>query len=265
VTLLEGIQTLFSNPRVIYVVAADRRWLQACFEKSYEDFSDTVYEPGRRLGSLFLEKAVQLSVSVPRLSLAAQKAYWGFLLGSAGGGQEDFLSRERERFQDADTQEKVFARIREDEPDSNSRQIRLQAAVEQLGTAPVEESTEYFLSPFAPLLDPNPRAMKRFVNAYALQRDLALLAGLDIMETMKRKQLALWTIVSLRWPLVEEYLIEVACGQTGKPSQNMVTLLNSESLQMVLNGQGVGTQLDLEAIREFAALRGSESTAGTVA
>jgi len=190
-------------------------WLRACRHR--------LRESGRRL-----------LAGRTDLLLAVQKAYWEFLLGSAGsepGGQEGLLSQERERLQDADTQEKVFARMREDEPDSNKRQVRLEAAVEQLGTAQVEESTEYFRSPFAPLLDPNPRAMKRFVNAYALQRDLALLGGLDIMETVKRKQLALWTIVSLRWPLVEEYLIELACGQASKPSPNMVTLLNSESLQ----------------------------------
>ncbi len=268
VTLLEGIQTLFSNPRVFYVLAADRRWLQACFENSYEEFSGNVQEPGCRLGSLFLEKAVQLSVTVPRLSPEVQKAYWNYLLKpsqSVPARYEDLLEDERERFRGADTQERVFTLMKEEESDPDRRQARQQAAVEQLGTAGVETSTEYFLSPFAPLLDPNPRSMKRFVNAYALQRDLAVLGGLDIAYTDKRKKLALWTLISLRWPLLEEYLIQLASNDAAGPSDEVRSLLQSESVGNVLEGEQVNVQLDIEAVKEFAALRGSESTPGTVA
>ena len=72
-------RTLFHDRRVVYVVAADRRWLHAAFEKVYEQFAASVKEPGRRLGSLFLEKAFELSVSLPRLSPKTQADFWDYL------------------------------------------------------------------------------------------------------------------------------------------------------------------------------------------
>ncbi len=265
VNLLEGIQTLFSNPRVMYILAADRNWLQACFEKSYEDFSDSVHEPGRRLGSLFLEKAVQLSVAVPRLTAESQKAYWEYLLNpSERETADELLEQEREKFREADTQEKVFSIIREEEPDPGRRRARQQAAVEQLGSVEVEKSTEHYLSPFASLQDPNPRAMKRLLNAFAVQRDLAVLAGLDNLGVENWIQLVLWTIVSLRWPMVEEYLIALASDPKAEPSQEVRSLLESKSVKSVLDGNGVGARLEIKWIKEFALLRGSEGTAGPV-
>lgn len=267
VKLLEGIQTLFSDPRVVYVIAADRRWLYACFEESYEEFADSVHEPGRQLGSLFLEKAVQLSVTVPRLTPEIQKSYWDYLLGSKEEESENFediLNQERDKFKDADTQEKVFSLIAEDEPNPSRRQARNQAAVEQFGTAEVETSTESFLSPFAPLLDPNPRAMKRFVNAYSLQRDLAILAGINMVDLLKRQKLALWTIISLRWPLLEDYLVSLSQDPSAKVTNGIRSLFNSSDVQEVISGTRVDVPLDLDDIREFAALRGADTTTGTV-
>jgi hypothetical protein len=54
------------------------------------------------------------------------------------------------------------------------------------------------LQQFAPLLEPNPRAIKRFVNARATQ----------ILEdvVVPRDQLALWTVVRVRWPALADYL-----------------------------------------------------------
>jgi hypothetical protein len=271
VRLLEGIQTLFRNPRVIYVVAADRRWIQACFETTYHEFADTVHEPGRRLGSLFLEKAVQLSVSVPSLSGEVQKTYWNHLLRTASSGPaeyEQLRASERQRFADATTQEEVFAKMTSADAtadDALRLQVRREVAVERLATATIEESTEFFLSPFAHLLDPNPRSMKRFVNAYALQRDLAILAGLDLVDLHQRKQLALWTIVCLRWPILEEYLLELASRKTPATTAEVRTLLDSESVRHVLEGTNVGVPLTLDAIVAFAGFRGSESAVGTVA
>jgi hypothetical protein len=271
VSLLEGIQTLFRDPRVVYVVAADRRWLHTCFEKTYAEFSGSVHEPGRALGSLFLEKAVQLSVSVPRLSEEVCRTYWDYLLRTRDVAPDEYevlREAERQRFADASTQEAVFSRMSDADPDRDDPlrlQVRREVAVEKLATAAVEESTEFFLSPFAPLLDPNPRSMKRFVNAYALQRDLAVLAGLDIVDHTRRKQLALWTIVCLRWPLLEEYLLELAFDRSREPKAETRALLEAESVKSVLAGKGVDADLTLEAIVQFASLRASEATAGTVA
>jgi hypothetical protein len=172
----------------------------------------------------------------------------------------------REEFKQADTQEEVFAQANTAEADPQMKQARMLAAVERLSTAKVESSTEYFLSPFAHLLDPNPRSMKRFVNAYALQRDIAMLAGLDIIDEEKRKKMALWIIILLRWPLLEEYLLKLAIKPDVEISQEVQSLLKSKEVRDVLNGTGINNDgLDLASITEFAELRGAQSTTSTVA
>jgi hypothetical protein len=61
------------------------------------------------------------------------------------------------------------------------------------------------LKPFAPLLEPNPRSIKRLLNGYGIARDIDLLRGADIIE---HKKLALWTIITFRWPSLANYLEE---------------------------------------------------------
>jgi hypothetical protein len=270
VHLLEGIQTLFNDPRVIYVIAADRRWLHTCFEKVYEHFVGTVNEPGRRLGSLFLEKAFELSVSVPRISPELRASYWSFLVQGGGSDARERLEQAereaREEFSGAETNDGVFARLRHEPDDPIQRQARRQAAVERLATARLEESTAFFLQPFEPLLEPNPRAMKRLVNAYAVHRDLAILSGLDVLKDIeRRKQLALWTILCLRWPMLEEYVLGRVAGRAEEPAPEVRALLGSDEVRHVLNGDGVGATLDLESIGMLAGLRASAAAAGVVA
>ena len=50
VELLEGIQTLYGDTPVTYVVAADSRWIRDCFEEEYKTFLDMPSEAGRPLG-----------------------------------------------------------------------------------------------------------------------------------------------------------------------------------------------------------------------
>jgi hypothetical protein len=70
VELLEGIQTLFKDTPVCYVVAADQRWLCTSFATVYGTFATALEDAGRPAGYMFLEKAFQLTTSVPPLPLA---------------------------------------------------------------------------------------------------------------------------------------------------------------------------------------------------
>jgi hypothetical protein len=141
VELLEAIQTLFNNSKVFYVIAADRRWLYACFETEYQDFSNTIKEPGRRIGYLFLEKVFQLSISVPPLSQGLCQAYMDYLLM----GKRIDLENEREAaqklFQEAATEEPIFAKLQDSTGNPIRDQIRREAAVRQSATREVEVST----------------------------------------------------------------------------------------------------------------------------
>jgi hypothetical protein len=270
VNLLEGIQTLFNDPRVVYILSADRRWIHACFEKQYEPFAATVTEPGRRLGSLFLEKAVQLSVTVPRLSPETQRNYWRSLIaGDRPNGASTLKAIEMEvraEFGATTTEPEILERLDRASADPLRQEIRRQVAVEHLATTHVEESTSYFLEQFAPLLEPNPRSMKRLLNAYTVHRDLAILAGINVLgDIEKRKQLALWTILSLRWPAVEEFLVQQAADPNAEATPDVQALLHTDAVQSVIDCKQLETMLDPQTVGLFAGIRSSDAAAGAVA
>ncbi|HEV7668672.1 MAG TPA: P-loop NTPase fold protein [Thermoanaerobaculia bacterium] len=261
VQLLEGIQTLFRDPRVVYVIAADQRWLHACFEKTYEAFAESVREPGRRLGSLFLEKAFEISVSLPELSPGVREEYWRFLLGGDPVQAKQRLAaleqEARAEFRHDRSEGEVVARLDQSQgaaeaDDPLRTQARRQIAVERLASAAVEQSVSYFLQPFAPLLEPNPRSMKRLLNAYAIRRDLAILSGLDVLaHEGRRKKLALWTILALRWPALEDFLREKAGGDDSAPGTDVAALLSSREVAEVVEGRNLGGPLTLDDLKEL--------------
>lgn len=80
VELLEGIQTLYKDRKVLYIVAGDKKWISTCFENHYDEFKRVVEEPEQKLGYLFIEKAFQLSIRLPRMSELVISNYWEFIL-----------------------------------------------------------------------------------------------------------------------------------------------------------------------------------------
>jgi hypothetical protein len=261
IELLEGIQTLFREAPVAYVVAADRRWICTSYEKGYEAFAGQVQEPGRPLGHLFLEKTFQLSTSVPRMSLAAQGEYWKRLIdlnqstnrNELRGTLEEARRRERQRFQGLRTEAQIRQALQDSSDEPITKQASREEAVIRLGSPEVQASTEHMLKPFAELLEPNPRAMKRLVNAYGVTRAIDWLAG----GNTDGEQLALWTIIDLRWPLLAEYLAEnpgvvTYLEYNSLPNaipEHLHELFRDQAVRDVIKGRGVGTSLDEDAIR----------------
>jgi len=78
--------------------------------------------------------------------------------------------------------------------------------VRQLASPTLQRHIEHTLTPLAPLLEPNPRAMKRLVNAYGVERAVQILEGHPAQLEHPRERLALWTILKSRWPLLADYL-----------------------------------------------------------
>jgi len=279
IDLLEGIQTLFRKTPVMYVVAADRRWLCTSYEKVYDVFTGKVQEPGRPLGYLFLEKTFQLSVSLPRLSPDVQKRYWQHLIRieKSGNSEEENKARKeaKQRLKQLQKEEDILAEISITKKNPIYEQAFREEAVIRLATPEVEEHKEHTLKIFAPLLEPNPRAMKRLINAYSVQRDIVLLSGGDI----ELKKLALWTILSMRWPLLAEYLqdhpemIKYIGGKETLPIEkipkDLQELFQDPNVVEVIKGKKddliVGTLLDKDTICTFAGLRTANSKTGTVA
>ena len=208
IDLLEGIQTLLRTAPVVYVVAGDRKWICSSFEKRYVDFCGDIGVPGRPLGYLFLDKVFQLSTAIPRLSTLRQAAYWKRLLETGQTADET-----REQMQQLETKaerelegktshEDIQKEIDRTEEGSLERETIRAAAAKQITSPEAIRAAEHRLQPLAGLLEPNPRSMKRLVNAYGLNHARAFLEG----RTVAVEALARWTIVELRWPILADYL-----------------------------------------------------------
>jgi hypothetical protein len=107
-------------------------------------------------------------------------------------------------------------------------------------------------------LEPNPRAMKRLVNTYSVNRALAILSEVDI----ERDLLALWTILSMRWPQLGEYLEEhpekvnmIGTQNISGIPEELQALFNDNSVAKVIQDGPTGVSLDADVIRLCALLR----------
>lgn len=212
VGLLEGIQTMFRNSQVLYVVAADRKWISTCFEEQYESFSKTRQRPGHCLGYMFVEKAFQLSTRIPRVSQHALKEYWEYLLYTKKDGAPEKIVENEEKakreFAELSTEDQILDKINEQiekNKDKNEGSIPAHvirnAAMHKLSERKISEKIEHALEDYADLMEPNPRAMKRLVNYYSVYRNATLAEG----ETIERETLVRWLVLSNRWPLLAEF------------------------------------------------------------
>jgi hypothetical protein len=153
-------------------------------------------------------------------------------------------------------------RLRETNDPFEQQAIR-ERIVDRLAEPEVVERTEHALKKFAPLLEPNPRSIKRLVNGYITNQAMSTLSYLDI----ERDQLALWTILALRWPRLanaladESVLNRLKQGNGELVAEEIRKLLKDDEVRRVINGQANGRtvtrkQLDVETIRQCAGLRG---------
>jgi KAP family P-loop domain len=267
IELLEGIQTLFRNAPLTYVVAADRKWICSSFEKSFADFGKTIGEPGRPLGYLFLDKVFQVSTSIPRLSPEVQMAYWKGLLRVAAAADPEALEKElkqaeRDALQvvkDIHTQEALEEKIAEVSGDPVKEPAMRAAAAKQITSTEAQRQTEHRLQRFANLVEPNPRGMKRLVNAYGLHQATHFLEHRQVSP----EALARWTIIELRWPLLADLLAarpqliaDLANGQAPANKlapANLKKLFGDAEVKSVIGGDGASeiVGLDEAAIREI--------------
>ena len=214
VEFLEAVQTLVrETPRTpgsmapYFVVAADGRWIRASYEHEYADFVDVVSYPGRPLGYLFLDKAFQLTTTLPAIDESQRRLYWNALLrfesDDDGENVHEATTRAQSILRDATTDADVLELVAERGEDDPLLQLALRGeAVKRMAEPSFVSSSEHALREYADLLDPNPRAMKRFVNAYGVERALRTIEGLK----PRPDQLARWVMVELRWPVLADVL-----------------------------------------------------------
>jgi hypothetical protein len=273
VEFLEGIQTLFREANVSYVIAADRPWIYTSYEKAYDSFKNALTEPGVPFGQLFLAKIFQISVSLPRLSTTILSNFFEHLLKTSPSETQADLDKARDdaqkKLQSLQTEDEILVEIDKSKDDPIYNQALREAGVARLSSLEVEAHTEHMLKPFAHLLEPNPRSMKRFLNGYGIARDIDLLRGGNIIEG---KKLALWTILTIRWPGLAEYLEShpEMVKRIGHPdgieiSDPLQKLFSDQNVRDVVEGKNIGTSLDDKTISELLELRTPDSRVGVLA
>lgn len=270
VDLLEGIQTLFREAPVIFVVAADRYWLNACYEEVYEKLRPQIREPGKPLGTLFLEKAFRFSTAMPGLPKELKESYWRHLLQLAPNEQSadatDARAKARAEVNNAQSESELRSLVDSSREQSfiEHRAVREQAVV-KLAAPEVLQRLEHTLKPYGPLLEPNPRAMKLLVNSYSANRALAILSEVEV----DLHQLALWTILCARWPQLADYLAvqpnmleKIGDQNSAEFPQNsaefpdhLKTLCLDPKIIEVVNGDTIGAPLSVETLRQCARMR----------
>ncbi|HET8862484.1 MAG TPA: P-loop NTPase fold protein [Solirubrobacterales bacterium] len=262
VELLEGIQTLFVAEPVAYVVAADRAWLYQSFGKAYEDFEETAGDPSRPLGFRFLEKTFQISMEIPPMSDDVRGAFWGSLLSTSPGGEgargRSSTSVPADAFAELSTQEEVESQAQSLLAAGMEPEDVYAGAVRRFNAAEIEQQTETLLTKFAPLLESNPRSMKRLVNAYGFERDLLVRQG-HFLDEEERRQLALLTILRLRWPLFADHLRDnpadadlcAAGNGTAPDDHEFKRIFTDPALRALFEDSVVGTKLDRGLIERF--------------
>jgi hypothetical protein len=189
-------------PSLVVIVAADGRWVRGSYDNTYASMTNAVNEPAATVGSLFLQKLFQLTVPVPRLSEGLKKEYLTGLLADQKGGQirqpvDPELAKRVSNARPEDVLDEIAAA-------SPLDRVRIsEIAIGRLVTEPdAQEHTRHALEEYAELLEPTPRAMKRFVMAYSMLRAVRTAEG----SVVDIGPLALWTIVLTRWPTLAEHL-----------------------------------------------------------
>lgn len=211
VELLEGVQTLLREAPVAIVVTADRHWLNACFEKEYENIQPFIRERGKSLGELFLEKAFRFSIPMPNISDEQKENFWLEQINAVATEEEPLQNSEgnvpwEEDMKNARSDQQVLEVINKYEHLSFREQMKVKKeAVTRLAASDMEKVFEHTLKPYYILLNPNPRSMKRLVNTYSANRAISILAGTKV----DKHQLVLWTILSSQWPDFTEHLTKL--------------------------------------------------------
>jgi hypothetical protein len=224
VELLDNVQTLVrdaSKRSAHFVVSADGAWIRTSYEQAYEKFTAAVSAPGQPLGYLFLDKFFQLRIPVPSIDAPRQQQYLRELLRGPVAPTQELAAEEgrvRQQLSQSTTEAQVVKTLQGASAEVRDRVAG--TALDQLSTPAAVAATEHSLQRFAALLPPNPRTMKRFVNAYSAMRAVRTLEG----NPVGVEPLALWTIIEIRWPSLADHL---------RTSPESIELVGKEDLDTV--------------------------------
>ena len=283
VDLIRGMQTLLRSPRVMFVILGDREWIERAFESHHETMSKVTVGPEQSFGARFVEKAVQLSLSLPDMPREQQIEYVRWLLTGARGGsphpvspkvdpetasklrqviEQSARSQQRallETKQIKDDVRAAYASMRSAQPGVDDaeragdegrvqRFVNEELAIRAATDEKIEREISHRLEPLAPYFPANPRQIKRIINAVTVYHTIAVQQiGLSPSEP-RWFQLALWIVIMTEWPKTWRLLATcprlVDVVRASKPSEEIAKINAAE-----LPGSAQDTAKAIERIR----------------
>jgi KAP family P-loop domain len=232
VDLIRGMQTLLRSPRVVIVILGDRDWIERAFENHHKAMNKVSVGPEQTFGARFVEKAIQMSFILPEMPPDRQLDYVRRLLREPrvrrqGGAPEpikletkaklrEVIQKEAAALKKAplelgqvrqkvkDTYDNLSPELKLADPGQAKEQVErftneelaIRAAVDEK----VEQEISHRLDDLAAYLPPNPRQIKRIINAVTMYYAVALQhEGLEGSDP-RWFRLALWIIVMTEWP-----------------------------------------------------------------
>lgn len=202
VATFEAIRLFLHVPKTAYVLAAHPLIVEAAVAARYAGNR----EGDADLGRDYLEKIVQVSITVPPLAEPEVESYINLL------------------FADLHLNDEQFARVRARASERRAKQqlavaMNYAAAAEVLGEVPVELQRSFELAnrigpTLARGLRGNPRQVKRFLNTFTLRRRTAELRGVRLDPGVLAKLM----ILELSLPEFER-LFQWQLAQDGQPNE----------------------------------------------
>ncbi|MFL5740097.1 MAG: P-loop NTPase fold protein [Flavisolibacter sp.] len=210
IKLLEGLQTIFKDVSVVYVVAADGKWLSTIYENNYSLFSSALSVPGKPFGMLFMDKTFQMVVELPQMSMMQKKQYWDALLGLNKKEREELLKKAEEEAERklAAVENKGNKALLQQARSETNPLVSMKINEQALSKISLPQEDQFFesrLQKFLPIVETNPRSMKRLINDLSMQRAVRLLSNIDGISD---DQLVLWTILKSQYPVICDYLLQ---------------------------------------------------------
>lgn len=179
VDTFESIRLLASTSKTAYVFAADQAVVEAAIDSRYPE----LVQDSAGLGATYLEKMLQLKVTIPQLSAPAANTYINLLLAELHLNQEQFskvVAQARLRRATGNPQIAfdlgVCSDVLDEVPDDLVRDLTWASGVAEL---------------LGSRLRGNPRQLKRFLNNLMLKHRSANRRGMDLQLPVLAKLMAL--------------------------------------------------------------------------
>lgn len=174
VMTMEAIKLFLSVEKMAFVVAADELPVKLAIARHFDRD-----ERGTRMAADYLEKIVQIPISVPSLGREDTEAYLGMMLLDQHLPDEAGLTPVAEHC--AERRRRGEAEVFRDFPD---------------GMIPASAGSDLALAAeLAPVLfarlEGNPRRLKRFLNAFWVRADIAARRGIDLEPPVLAKLMVL--------------------------------------------------------------------------